>query len=239
MPADSNPPPREAPWLAGIRAARANAGPGLLVQGVMLALLLAYFFYPPTTVWLDRLAEVKARLGYGYSAVSAIVAGALLPELIRGLVLQKGKFRRANAANLLFTIPFWAFMGVVVDAFYRLQAGWFGAEASFAVVAKKVVIDQFVYNPLFAAPFTAALYDWKNGGYGLRGLGRFFTRRNYRDAVVPTLCATWGVWIPLVTIIYSLPSALQIPMFGLALCLWVLLYTWMSERRNASCQAAA
>lgn len=229
--------PREAPWLAGVRAARANAVPAMLVQGLMLGLLLAYFFYPPTTLWLNRLAEVKARWGYGYSAVAAILAGGVLPEMIRAAVFQGGKFRRANAANLLFTIPFWAFMGTVVDGFYRLQAGWFGAEATLAVVANKVLIDQFVYNPLFAAPFTAALYDWKNGGYGRR-FGRFFTAAYYRDAVVPTLFATWGVWIPLVAIIYSLPSLLQIPMFNLALCLWVLLYTWMSERRSAACQAA-
>jgi hypothetical protein len=49
--------------------------------------------------------------------------------------------------------------------------------------------------------------------------------------VVPTLFATWGLWIPIVTILYSLPSLLQIPLFGLALSMWVLLYTWMSERR--------
>jgi hypothetical protein len=50
---------------------------------------------------------------------------------------------------------------------------------------------------------------------------------------VPTLFATWGVWIPVVTILYSLPSLLQIPLFGLALSMWVILYTWMSEQQNA------
>jgi hypothetical protein len=49
--------------------------------------------------------------------------------------------------------------------------------------------------------------------------------------VVPTLFANWGVWIPVVSILYSLPLPLQIPLFGLALSLWVMIYTWMSERR--------
>jgi len=31
-------------------------------------------------------------------------------------------------------------------------------------------------------------------------------------------------------ILYSLPSMVQIPLFGLALSLWVMLYTWMSEQ---------
>ena len=39
------------------------------------------------------------------------------------------------------------------------------------------------------------------------------------------------MWIPVVAILYSLPSLLQIPLFGLALSLWVILYTWMSEQR--------
>ena len=70
---------REAPWTAGLRAARANVVPGLMVQGVMLGLLLAYWFCPPTAELLDRLAAVKQRWGYGYSAISAIIAGALVP----------------------------------------------------------------------------------------------------------------------------------------------------------------
>jgi hypothetical protein len=223
--------PRDAPWMAGLRAARANLLPGLIVQGLMLGLLLAYWFYPPTTLLLDRLALVKQHWGYGYSAVSSIIAGALIPELLRIAVFQNGRISRKNGTNLLFTVPFWCAMGIIVDAFYRAQAVWFGADAAFPVVAKKVLVDQFIYNPLFAAPCTAILYDWKNRGYGFHGLTEFFTIRYYRTVVVPTLFATWGVWIPIVTILYSLPSLLQIPLFGLALSLWVMLYTWMSERR--------
>ena len=125
-------------------------------------------------------------------------------------------------------------MGLVVDFFYRQQAGWFGAEAAFQVVWKKVLVDQFLYNPLFAAPVTAWLYDWKNSGYRMAGMGRFFTAAYYQETVLATLCATWGVWIPVVTILYSLPSLLQIPLFALALSLWVTLYTWMSEHRATS-----
>ncbi len=201
-----------------------------MVQAAMLTILLAYFFYPPTRDWLDRLAEVKARWGYGYSAVAAIVAGAVIPELMRIVVFQSGKVRRENFANLLFTVPLWCGMGLVVDFFYRQQALWFGAEATFLVVLKKVLVDQFIYNPLFAAPVTAWLYDWKNHGYRIAKTPSF-TVAYYQETVVATLIATWGVWIPIVTILYSLPSLLQIPLFALALSLWVMLYTWMSEAR--------
>jgi hypothetical protein len=222
---------RLAPWVAGLHAARANLVPGLIVQALMLTVLLAYHFFPPMQGWLNGLAEIKARWSYGYSAVNAIVAGALIPELLRICVFQKGRMRHTNFTNLLFSIPFWGTMGVIVDFFYRCQADWFGADPTFAVVVKKVVVDQFLYNPIYAAPVTAWLYDWKNRGYPSHGLGGFFTAGYYRDVVLPTLFATWGVWIPVVAILYSLPSLLQIPLFGLALSLWVILYTWMSEQR--------
>ncbi len=223
---------REPPWTAGLRAARANVVPGLIVQALMLGVLLAYYFHPPMRGWLDGLAQLKARWSYGYTAISSIIAGAIIPELLRIFVFQKGRIRRSNWENLLFTVPFWCFMGVTVDFFYRRQAVWFGSEVTLVVVLKKVLVDQFLYNPLFAAPATSWLYDWKNRGYRFRGTGVFFTAGYYRDFVVPTLFATWGVWIPVVTILYSLPTLLQIPLFGLALSMWVMLYTWMSEQRE-------
>ncbi|HEX7261291.1 MAG TPA: hypothetical protein VF258_05710 [Luteolibacter sp.] len=221
----------EAPWMAGLRAARANVVPGLIVQGLMLSMLLAYYFYPPMRHWLDQLAEIKSRWSYGYTALSSFFAGAVIPELLRVLVFQNAKVHRANFKNLLFTVPFCCFMGVVVDFLYRCQAGWFGTEVSFAVVLKKVLVDQFLFNPLFSGPISAWLYDWKNQGFRFEGTAAFFTAAYYRKVVLPILFATWGMWFPIVTILYSLPLQLQIPLFGLALSLWMILYTWMSEQR--------
>ena len=227
----AEPPRREAPWMAGLRAARANVVPALIVQGIMLALVLGYYFYPPTTRLLDQLAALKGAWGYGYSALAAVIAGGIVPEIMRVLVFQKGRVLRVNFSNLLFTIPFWGLTGMMVDLLYRCQEWWFGSEASLGVVAAKVLVDQFIYNPLIAATTGAWFYDWKISGYSFRNLGRFLTLRYYRAVIVPILFATWGVWIPLVAIIYSLPPLLQIPLFALALAMWVMLFTWISEQR--------
>jgi hypothetical protein len=42
--------------------------------------------------------------------------------------------------------------------------------------------------------------------------------------------STWAVWIPAVTIIYCLPAPLQIPLFNLVLCFWVLVLSFISKR---------
>ncbi len=215
--------------MAGLRAARANLVPGLILQAVMLALLLGYHFHPPLTGWLDLLADLKQRWGFGYSAVASIIAGAFIPEIMRILVFQKGRVLRANISNLVFTIPFWCGMGLLVDVLYRTQAIVFGTETTLRVVATKVFIDQFFYTPFIATPLICWLYDWKNSGYRFAGFKYYLSAGYVRDTIVPVLFASWGVWIPIVSILYSLPSLLQIPLFALALALWVVLFTWISE----------
>ena len=223
--------PEPLPLLVGLQAARANFVPGLIVQMVMLAVVLAYYFCAPARVWLAELAEIKARWGYGFSFLSGAIAGGVLPELLTVAVFQRGRARWENAGNLLFGILFWGLQGMIVDGLYRFQAVLFGAHADFPTVVKKVLVDQFIYNPLFATPFGLAGYEWKNQGYRLAGLGRVLTGRFYKERTFPALLAAWGVWIPLVSMIYSLPSLLQIPIFSLALTFWVILFTWINRQR--------
>ena len=205
--------------------------PGLLVQAFMIGTVLAYFYTPSTREIFDTLADWKSRWGYAYSSVTAILAGAVVPELLRIFLFQKGRPNRKNLGNFLFAAAFWGYSGIQVDFFYRMQAVWFGSGAEFTTVLKKVLVDQFVYCPVIAAPMSVMLYDWRATGFRLASLPGFFTREFYLRSILPTLFANWGVWIPIVTALYSLPSLLQIPLFSLALSLWVILFAWMSDQR--------
>jgi hypothetical protein len=122
---------------------------------------------------------------------------------------------------------------------YRSEAAWFGDVVTLPVVCAKICVDQFGYNPFFAAPFGVLTYEWKNNGISLGPLRQLFTLAHYRDKILPTLLATWAVWIPLMAIIYSLPLALQFPLFGLALSFWVLLLTYMTNRFAGKIEADA
>ena len=220
------------PLLIGLQAARANFLPGLIVQSVMIAVVLAYYFYGPARALFAQLATAKQQWGYGYSFLSGAIAGGVLPELLAVAVFQRGRVHRENLVNFIFGILYWGSQGVIVDGLYRLQAVMFGAHVDFTTVAKKVFVDQFVYNPFFAAPCGLAAYQWKNQGYRFAGMGQVFTKRFYKERTFPALVATWGVWIPLVSMIYSLPSLLQIPLFSLALTFWVILFTWINRQNR-------
>jgi len=227
------------PLALGWEAARANARPALVIQLVMLALLVAYYTNPAAALALSRLAEFKRAHGLVFVVSASIGAGALIPEIFLILFFQRGRPSRRNLRNLLFTVPVWGLDGSLVDGLYRSEAHWFGDVATLPVVCAKICVDQFGYNPFFAAPFGVLTYEWKNSGISWRPVRDLFTWHHYHDKILPTLLATWAVWIPLMAIIYSLPLALQFPLFSLALSFWVLLLTYMTNRFAARIEADA
>jgi len=227
------------PLIIGWEAAKANAAPALIIQAIMFALLIGYYASPTTADVLKKLAEFKRAHGLAFILVASITAGALIPELFLILFFQRARPSRRNLRNLLFTIPVWGFDGTLVDLLYRGEAAWFGDVVSLPVVCAKICVDQFGYNPFFAAPFGVLTYEWKNCGISIRPVRELFTWKHYRDKIVPTLLATWAVWIPLMAIIYSLPLALQFPLFGLGLSFWVLLLTYMTNRFAGKIEADA
>lgn len=227
------------PFSAGFRAARANLIPGLVIQVLMVLLVLVYYFLPSARSWFQLLAAAKGQWGYGFSFAASLIAGALLPVLLKTITVQRGRFSRADLSELLFLCIFWGADGVIIDAFYRFQAVIFGSHADFPIVLKKVLVDQFIYNPLFAAPYTIGCFEFKNQGYRWRRMAHIFTADFYRIRTIPALCATWAVWIPVTSAIYALPSLLQIPLFALALSFWALLITYITSRPNMPAPLAA
>ena len=224
------------PLTPGWEAARANAVPALIIQAIMLALLIAYYTNHTVFSALNQLADYKSAHGLTFVIVASVTAGAIIPEIFLIVFFQRGRPNPRNFRNLLFTVPVWGFDGALVDLLYRSQAAWFGDVATLPVVCAKICVDQFGYNPFFAAPFGVLTYEWKNNGISLGPLRQLFTLGHYRDKILPTLLATWAV---LMAIIYSLPLTLQFPLFGLALSFWVLLLTYMTNRFAGKIEADA
>jgi hypothetical protein len=227
------------PLALGWEAAKANAVPGFILQAAMLLILIAYYVSPPFAVFLNHLAESKQRHGLAFVVVAAAMAGAVVPELFVIVFFQRGRPRKENLRNLAFTIPTWGVDGILVDLMYRLNAFWFGDVTTLGVVTAKILVDQLGYNPFFAAPAEVLVYEWKNEGFSWASIRPALAWKHYRDKIVPTLLATWALWGPLMAIIYSLPFALQFPLFSVALTFWVLLLIYMTNRFAGKIEADA
>jgi len=213
----------EAPWRAGLHGVRALVVPGLVLQAVALALVLVYYFVPAAQPAFARLTAWRTAGGFAFSALVSAVCGGVIPFLYL-------RFNPATrAANpwpmLLFFAGFWAWKGAEIDLLYRTLAALFGNGPSVATIAPKVIVDQFGFNPLYAAPVGNLCFAWKDAGFRWAPVAADLRQgRWYARSVLPVLLGVWAVWIPVVCCVYALPQALQIPLFNIVLCFWSLLF---------------
>jgi hypothetical protein len=219
---------------SGLAGVKRNALPGFALQTFALALVAAYYALPSARPAFDAVAGWKGHYGFAYSALATGVFGGAIPFLyllLSGLI-PAGRRR----AELLFYVLFWAYRGVEVDLFYRLQAYVFGDAATLAVVLPKVLVDQLIYSVFIAAPGQVVFFLWKDRGFSFRAVRPDLNLGYLTAAVVTVVFSQWMVWVPAVSIIYCLPSPLQIPLFNLVVCFWVLLLTFVSQRSASAAQ---
>jgi hypothetical protein len=194
----------------------------LALQLAALALVLGYYDEPGIHGVLTRLMEIRQAAGLAYGIASTALFAGILPFFyLRLESIIAGKSQRYDWNQGLKLIAFWAYKGLEIDLWYRLQAHWFGTGHSASTIALKAFCDQFVYCPIFAVPLTAAVYQAVCDRTG------FFANIRapgwYRDRALPILISNLGVWVPAVAIIFALPTPLQLPLQNIVICFYTLI----------------
>ncbi len=214
-----------APGIAGVKK---NFVAGLVLQACALLILLGYAFVPSFHGVLTEIGSFKTRYGYAYSALSSATFGGLIPFCVlyaAGNLASKKPMREC-----LFYVGFWLWKGIEMDAMYRLQSVAFGTAATPTIIGLKTFVDQFVYNPLWAAPTQLIFFLWKDCDFSWAGVRAQLQRESLGRRLVVVLMSTWMVWVPTVAIVYALPSPLQLPLSNLVLCFWCLLLSFVVRR---------
>lgn len=176
---------------------------------------------------LASIGRVKEIYGWKFSLVSTGVFGGLIPALIAGLLRRNGS--EMSLGLIVSSTLLWAYKGVEIDFFYRLQAWLFGTTLDFETIAIKTVCDQLVMVPLFGMVNVVLFYVWRDCGYSVRKLFSKLGPGWYQRLVLPVLIANWVIWIPAVAMIYCLPVSLQLPVQNLILCFWVLILMFFTS----------
>ena len=214
--------------VSGLAGMKQNALPGLALWILALLLVLADRILPAAHGLFQSIGTWKIRYGLVFSATTTAFFGGAVPFIF---LLVSGRMRRARLAHeLAFYLLFWAYKGIEIDLLYRLQSHWFGNHADLGTIARKVLLDKFVYNPIWSAPVSALAFLWKESAFSWRAMTSKLDFDFFTFSIPVTLMSTWAVWIPAVAIIYCLPPPLQIPLFNLVLCFWVLVLSFISKR---------
>ncbi len=219
-------------WLIGLRGARANLVPGLVLQAFALALVLGYYFAPGVAEALKDFEAFRYRVGLPYSMVSTAIFGGLIPWLyIKAHPATRNRYSIKQGLGLL---AFWAYKGLELHLLYNGLAALFGHDNSVATIAAKVVVDQTFYGPLLAAPEMWIAYKWVEGNLAVAPVVASIRQPGwvFRE-LMPVIVANLGVWLPTVTLVYALPTVLQLPLENLVLCFFTLMLAHMSRPQGA------
>lgn len=210
------------------KAVRKNLIPGIAIQILALVLVGSYYLSPGVTAFWNNIADFKSGSGLVFAMISTAIFGGLIPFLYMLLTGRSG--RKQLGANLAFVILYWAYRGGEVELFYQLQAWMFGDECSIPVIIKKVAVDQFVYNPIWATHIVIIGLTWQRCRFSLKTTIAVLRQNYWSVHFMAMMLSTWLVWIPAVSIIYCLPQSLQVPLFNLILCFFVLLATALKPK---------
>jgi hypothetical protein len=216
------------PLAAGAAALRRFWRPFLLIQTSAALLAIAYRVSVPFREACALAAAWKSAGGLPVAAATSALAGGLLPELAK-LVADRGRSAlRGRGSEVLFNIAFFGLDGIVIDLLYRGEARFFGSDAQLGTVVEKVAFDQFVFSPLWSI-FIVVLFLWRQRGYSWAATRPALGRGFYQSRVLPLIVPNWLFWIPMVSIIYALPVALQFLLFVPALGAWSLIMVFIAE----------
>lgn len=213
----------------GWGGARANLIPAVALWVVGVILILAYDKFPPLTRFLDQVGEWKVAWTPWFAILSTALFGALIPAMIQRLFAPNSiPFSGIQITILALA---WAIQGWEIDLLYRTQAHFFGNGTDPATIAKKTLVDQFVWCPFLGLPQTVLgyLYAEKQGSFSAFRVA--LRRKSFLQRAIPLLITTWVVWIPAVSLVYLFPPSLQLPLMNIILAVWSLILTFFA--RNA------
>lgn len=207
-------------------AVRANLPAALVLWAGLAALLLAYALVPAVHDALARWGQVKAAWGLPFAFVSYVVFAVLVPETLGWLVRRSPGGWGQRKGELLYTALVFGCVGVSVDLLYRLQVHMFGEGGDARTVVSKMLFDQFVFSPVSNYLIVLVL-AWREAGFATQALRPMATPAYFWQHGAPVIAAAWCVWIPGVSVVYWMPTALQFPVASLLLSFWILIFTFM------------
>jgi hypothetical protein len=203
-----------------VNAFKANIKPAIYLQILAVSIALCYFYVPASEPVFSLLGNLKASYGSLYAVISTAIFGGLIPYLI---MLATKQIHFKPVAQLVFYCILWAILGFIIDHFYQFQGYLFGNNGDVSTIIKKVVLDQFGFNVLVGAPFVTIAFLLRDNQFNIKSWLSSINKKLFTEEIPVVLASTWIVWIPSVSVVYAMPSNLQIPLFNIVLCMFVLI----------------
>ncbi len=203
----------------------------LLIQSLALCLVLAYYYIDGAADFFSSIGEWKSRGGLAAAALCTMISGGLFPELIKRAFRQDPS-EAPGAKELVHQFIMWAILGIFVDLFYQFQGMLFGTDTEATTVLCKVLFDQLVFTPLVPMSFVPIWFRVYQCDYNLRRVFTGYTLLQHVDRVIPLWITALSFWPIFLLIVYSLPAALQFPLFLFGNATYSILMIFIARRQG-------
>lgn len=214
------------------QAIKTNIKPGILLWVLLVLFGIGYTAIPFFNQRLLQLAELKLKWGYASSFIAYSFAATIFPEILKILFFQNRKGKKENVRNIIYGIIVFGIAGICTDIFYSTIQVWlYGIGTDLATILKKTATDQFIFSPIICT-VVLLLLMWKENGFRVNTKQEFSFPIFFQEKIIPLCAAMWLVWIPGVSLVYFMPTALQLPVSSFILCFWALIISFMSLKKS-------
>lgn len=200
----------------------------------MSVVVIIYYCWPAGADVLSRYAAWQREGGIFRAGLTAGFAGGILSEVSLVYIRDAGRWNSSHLENMAFRFVIFFIGGLTVYKFYEWQAFWFGDGLSWRVLLPKVLVDQFAFSVFWATPYQALAFRWHALRYSGARLWKELDGNFVLERMLPILVTNWMFWIPGVTLIYSMPLILQMPLNIFATAVWSLLLAGLAKPARVS-----
>jgi hypothetical protein len=204
-----------------------------VLLAAMSVLVATYYCWPAGASVLSQYAAWQHAGGIFRAGLVAGFAGGILSELSVVYICDGGRWNRTHIENMIFRFVVFFIGGMIVYQFYEWQAFWFGDGLSWRVLLPKILVDQFIFSVFWSTSYQTLTFRWQALRYSGSRLWNELDENFVFERMLPVLITNWMFWIPGVTLVYSMPLILQMPLNIFATAIWSLLLAGLAKTAGA------
>lgn len=189
--------------------------PFVLIQFCALLIVIAYFHVESFARWCDAIGRIKADWGLLFVMLTMPTAGVVVPEVVKLITGVDRSLTRSRLSDMVYLVPWFMFIGVVLDLFYRAMNTTLGDAPEPHIVLVKVLLDQLIFTPLLGAVYLPLAFAFRRNGFSIVRTFRSLSPNWYLQEVVPLIVPIWAYWFPMCILMYALPAGLTF-VFGVS-----------------------
>ncbi len=203
--------------------------PALFILTIALTIVLSYYNIDSVNSFFNNLSEIKSKNSYLFSFLWIAFFAAIVPWVIR--CLWKPARPKHIWKELFFFSFMWGIEGIINNSFYELQGILFGTQTVWWAILCKVLVDQFIYTPLYASPYNSVNYFFAQNNFSIKEFKANLEKNWYKQLVIPNYVTSLIIWIPATSILYLLPTDLLIVMNGLINSFFAIVCSFVARRQ--------